>query len=443
MIKGNSRTSLLPGVRHIGFEIAVLFFLAVCLMIWSAKYRSDVPFVAWSIACGIAALLVSRFDYLNPLPVFLFPWLAITFFGRLELSRFARPLSDKTYGVFWGIELSAFAAYYLAARRKPGPPAKLAHGTFRVERFSSLVMFFAVLTIFNVAFAGYVPLISGIRTGDTGYLDFGVHGIYGFYNAFANALGVLALFLFLRTGRKLYLAVCLLVLVVFVLFVSRQNVLSLLAQCAVVYCFVRGRMNWKKLAAGAALMLISFSIAGNLRSGDIKDIAGIKDEYQSLPDGVIWIYGYSYFNVLNLDNVVTDPQLPVYDGSAVLSLLPSFLRPEISHIDEEIELEQFNAYSYVAPIYADVGLWGTVLFTCGIMWWTVRSYQQALQDRSFYSISKYSVLLFCALFSFFVNFWFYLPIIFEIPILALMSRYVLSARTGKSGTGLTPAPART
>jgi oligosaccharide repeat unit polymerase len=185
-----------------------------------------------------------------------------------------------------------------------------------------------------------------------------------------------------------------------------------------------------------------FSVAGNLRSGDIREIAGIKDEYQDLPDGAIWIYGYSYFNVLNLDNVVTNPRLPVYDGSAVLSLLPSFLRPEISHIDEEIELEQFTAYSYVAPIYADVGLWGTVLFTCAIIWWTVRSYQQALRDRSFYSISKYSVLLFCALFSFFVNFWFYLPIISEIPILALMARYVLSTRTSRSASGFTPAPAR-
>ena len=310
-----------------------------------------------------------------------------------------------------------------------------------LRRFSALVVLFAVLTIFNVAVAGYVPLINGIRTGDTGYLDFGVHGIYGFYNALANALGVLAFFLFLRTGQKSYLVVCLLIGAVFVLFVTRGNLLSLLVECTVVYCFVRGGISWKKLAAGGALMLVLFSVAGNLRSGDIKDIAGIEDEYQNLPDGVIWIYGYSYFNVLNLDNVVTNPRLPAYDGSAVLSLLPSFLRPEISHIDEEIELEQFNAYSYVAPIYADVGLWGTVLFTCGIMWWTVRSYQQALCDRSFYSISKYSVLLFCALFSFFVNFWFYLPIISEIPILALMSRYVLSTRTAQSASGVPPAPA--
>jgi oligosaccharide repeat unit polymerase len=443
LAKKDFKASFIPGVRSSSLAIAALGSLAAGLLIWSARSSSEAPFVVWSIACAVGALLICRFDYLNPLLAFLFPWLAIAFFGRLELSRFARPLSSKTYEVFWAINLSALAAYYVAARKRPLRSARPRKEAVSVEKFSVLVGLFAVLTIFNVAAAGYVPLIRGILTGDTAYLDFGIHGIFGFYNAFANALGVLSFFAFLQTGRKKYLVVCLIICLAFVLFVTRQNVLSMLVQCTVVYCFVRGRISRVKLAAGAAFMLLLFSVAGTLRSGDIKQIAGIKDEYQGLPDGVIWIYAYSYFNVLNLDNVVTNPRLPVYDGSAILSLLPSFLRPETSHIDEEIELEEFNAYSYVAPIYADVGMWGAVLFTCGVMWWSVRSYQQALQDGSFYSISKYSVLFFCALFSFFVNFWFYLPIIFEIPIVAWMSKYILGPNTSRSAGDFSPAPART
>jgi oligosaccharide repeat unit polymerase len=351
-------------------------------------------------------------------------------------------LSNKTYVLVWAVELSAFAAYYFV-RKKPLLRKRQAREVVSVDRFSVLVWSFVILSVFNVAVAGYVPLIAGIRTGDSGYLDFGIHGIYGFYNAFANALGILSLFMFLRTKGKRYLAVWLLICAVFILFVSRQNVLSMVVQSVVVYCFVKGRISRKKLAAGVVFALLLFSFAGNLRSGDIKQVAGIKNEYQDLPDAAIWIYAYSYFNVLNLDNVLTNSQLPVYDGSAVLSLLPTFLRPELSHLDDEIELEQFNAYSYVAPIYADVGLWGTVLFTFGIMWWTARSYQQVLEDGSFYSIAKYSVLFFCALFSFFVNFWFYLPIIFEIPILAWMSHYVLGVGTTRWARGFAPSPLRT
>ncbi len=442
-MRKNYKPMLVPAAKSIGFQFAALVFVAICLAGWSARSHSDAPFAVWSIMAAVFAVLLSKFDYLNPLPAFFFPWMTITLFGGLELSQYARPLSDKTHIIVWAIEFSAFLGYYLAVRRKRSRPEKPFIAVVSVGKFSALVWIFAALTVFNVAVAGYVPLITGIRTGDTGYLDFGVHGVYGFYNAFANALGLLAFFMFLQTGRRLYLAVWALICAVFVLFVSRQNVLSMVIQSAVVYCFVKGRISRKKLAVCAAFLLVLFSVAGTLRSGNIKQIAGIKDEYQDLPDAVIWIYAYSYFNVLNLDNVLTNSQLPVYDGSAVLSLLPTFLRPELSHIDEEIELEQFNAYSYVAPVFADAGLWGTVLFTCGIMWWSVSSYQQALQDGSFYSISKYSVLFFCALFSFFVNFWFYLPIICEIPILAWMSKYVLETSTNRWAGGFAPDPVRT
>jgi oligosaccharide repeat unit polymerase len=253
---------------------------------------------------------------------------------------------------------------------------------------------------------------------------------------------VFSYFGFLQTGRKLYLYVCLLICFVFVLFVTRQNLVSMLIECTVLHCLMRGRISRKKLTAGVGAVLILFAIAGQLRSGSIKEIAGIKEEYQTLPDAVIWIYGYSYFNVLNLDNIVTNSRVPLYDGSAVMNLLPSSIRPTMSRDLEAIEVSELNVSSYVAPIYADVGFWGTLIFTCGVMWWSVRSYRRALQEGSFYSVSKYSVLFFCALFSFYVNFWFYLPIIFEIPILAWMSKYILVPEASESQRRTPPANER-
>src|ERR1035438_410631 len=292
MISNNFKTGFVPGEDSIGSAFTVLVCLAICLMVWGGSSRSDLPFLWWTIACGIFGLLFSKFDYLNPLPAFLFPWMAITLFATLDLSQFARPLSGKTYGMVWGIELGALVAYYLAAQKKPPPTRGSKCETVSSGKFSALFAVYALFTIFNVAAAGYVPLIRGIQTGDTGYVDFGIHSIFGFYNAFANALGMLSYFAFLQTGRKLYLYVCLLIGMVFVLFVTRQNLLSMLLECTVLHCLMRGRIGWKKLAAGVVLMLVMFSVAGQLRSGSIKEIAGIKDEYRNLPDSVIWIYAY-------------------------------------------------------------------------------------------------------------------------------------------------------
>ena len=428
------RTSVKP-VQAESLDLLRRAFLALALMavgglVWRMGTPSSSPFVLWSIIFVPAVMFVLKFDYLNPLLVFLLPWFVVTLFASMEVSRFARPLSEKTYRVLWGMEAAAIVSYYLAVQSKPKRSPRQEEA-IKEGRYWTLVWIYAALTIFNVAAAGYVPLIRGIQTGDTDYLDFGVHSIFGFYNAFSNALGVLSFFVWMRTGRKAYLWVLLLIFTFFVLFVTRQNVMSMVVECAVVYCFVKGRISGTKIAAGVAVVAILFAVAGNLRSGNIKEIAGIKEEYQDLPDAMIWIYGYSYFNVLNLDNVITNPAVPFYDGSGVLALLPTVLRPTTSHTVDELEVEQFTVSSYVAPIYADVGFWGIVLFTGAVTWWGIRSYQRAMQDGSFYSIAKYSVLFLCALFSLFWNFWFYLPIIFEIPIFAGMSVYILVEKERK------------
>ena len=50
------------------------------------------------------------------------------------------------------------------------------------------ILFFS-LTVLNIMVAGYVPLLRGLSGGDTGYLEFGIHGVYGFYLALAKRSG--------------------------------------------------------------------------------------------------------------------------------------------------------------------------------------------------------------------------------------------------------------
>jgi oligosaccharide repeat unit polymerase len=396
----------------------------------------------WSILLLPIAVIVLKFDYLNPLLALLLPWIGITLFGTLDISKYARPISEKTYSLLLAVEIAAVIAYYLSAVSEKHYRPSQQTWVIRPKVYRALIVSYIALTIFNVVAAGYVPIIRGLQTGDTGYLDFGVHSIYGFYNAFANALGILSIYLYLKTRRRGYLLSWGLILVVFTIFVTRQNVVSMLVESFVVYCFVRGRVRLRNLAIATAVVLVLFGVAGNLRSGDIKAIAGVTEEYRNLPDAAVWVYAYGYFNVLNLDNLVMNPQVPTYNGSSLLGLLPSVFRPNVSYYEDVLEVEAFNVLSFIAPIYADVGLLGCVLFTAAVVWWSGRSYQEANEERSFYAITKYAVLFFCALFSFFVNLWLYLPIIAQIIFLKGFSKYLLRPEDSISDeTGRLKVPA--
>src|SRR5260370_10588441 len=146
----NSRRTFVPVTNSMGVQFAALVFLAAWLAAWSAKSHSDLPFIVWSFVAGAFALLFSRLDYLNPLPAFLFPWLVITFFGGLELSQYARPLSNKPYVLVWAIELSAFVPYYLAGK-KPLSRMRPASQLVDRSRFSVLVCSFVLLSVCNVS----------------------------------------------------------------------------------------------------------------------------------------------------------------------------------------------------------------------------------------------------------------------------------------------------
>jgi oligosaccharide repeat unit polymerase len=386
---------------------------------------SDPAWTVWTL--GIVALasavIVLRFDYLDPLIIFILPWVGIDVFANMDISKYARPLGKTTHGILLAVLVVAVAARFFGRRAGEAKGRRWLKCSVNHTVFYGAALFFVVFTLFNIAVAGYIPLIRGIQTGDTAYLTFGIHGVFGLYNAFANALAVSSFFLYLKRGDKRFLLVYFAVLLAFVLFVTRQNVLSVIVQSFLVYCLVRGKVRRRTLVIGVSVLLILFALAGNWRSGDIKKIAGVRDEYAWVPDPVIWVYGYSYFTVLNLDNVISDPRLPAYDGSSLFGLLPSFLRPKVNYTSQNRELDQFTVYSYIAPIYADVGIGGVILFTFLVCLWGARSYERARKDGSFYSVVKYSVLFYCLLFSFFVNYWLYLPIIAQIPILKAFSRY--------------------
>ena len=63
--------------------------------------------------------------------------------------------------------------------------------------------------------------------------------------------------------------------------------------------------------------------------------------------------------------------------------------------------------------------------------WLFSARKAIYQEASLFRIGAFSTLYFCAAFSFFVNFWFYLPIIFQVVFFKLFSN--LTERVAEAG----------
>jgi oligosaccharide repeat unit polymerase len=385
------------------------------------------PLAAIWAALGVTLVLLHRADPINFAVAFVLPWTGILLFSALEISEYSREISRAA--VLAVATVVAIAGTVTPALRTRSSRVISISEPTRAS-FWILLLIYAGFCILNVALAGYIPLVNAILHGDSGYMDFGVKGIYGLFNAYANALGLYAFILWLKFNRSLYKYTFFVVLLMFLIFVTRQNMISLLVECFVVYNFIIRRVAVKSMLVLSALVLIVFGYIGDLRVGqDIADIARIKEQYRWIPSSVIWLYSYCYFNILNLDNVIAISHSPVFDGSSLAQLLPSFLRPQYLDEAELLEVSSFTVNSFISPIIRDFGLPG--LAALFLLFCRVGLLYRSMVHRksSLLGVTGYSVLYFCFLFSFFVNFWFYLPVIFQLAFFWAFDRLLPKVRS--------------
>ena len=336
-------------------------------------------------------------------------WLFLFVMGNIQISEYSRELELGTNYLLLSILM---VTLLLIGRRKVPRienKIKVKNAVIIIYALIFLMWFFV-----NVLYSGYVPLLNLIGTGDSGYLDFGLKSISGFLNA--AGCGVLAAVCFAyninKKNKILYFVIAFLIVGVFVLTYTRQNVLTSLIQISSML-YMMGKIKFKKIIVGGLVFLMIFSIAGSFRSGDIKDIAKIKKEYMWVPEPVIWLYSYSYFNVLNLENVTNSSGVPKLDGSSVATLIPSVFRAEKEDLDL-LAVSNFNVKSAASDIYYDLGYLGVIGIFFIINYVVSLIYNR--KKHTPYSLYCISVLWFCGAFSFFVNFWFYLPVISQLLI---------------------------
>lgn len=386
------------------------------------KFSSEISvFVLGSLAYFVLTMAVYRFEVSNAWVGFAIPWMLILLFSVLDISEFSRPIQLKTVAIICC--LLTMSAVLIG----PSRPACLNReyiADAHQFRFAVALGIFSALAVLNVFLAGYVPLISAVLTGDSGYMNFGIKGIYGFFNAYSNALGVTSFYLWKKRGGRIYKITYFSVLLVFLLFMTRQNIISLLVESFIVYNYAIRRISSSRIFLFGLLVLFAFGLIGDLRVGtsSITELAKIKSEYLWLPTSFVWLFSYFYFNVLNLDNAIAATPVPNFDFTSFAQLIPSFLRPEGTYSSDMLEVSNFTVGSFVLPIVRDVGVMGLLflfLFFCLLLTY----YKRRMEKVGGYgAITSYAVVYFCFLFSFFDNFWFYLPVIFQLAFIFMLDK---------------------
>lgn len=389
--------------------------------------------LAFTIALALVFIYESRLKLTNHLIALILPWILIMIFSQYQISNLHKDIESYTYIVIFTFLVFYYFGYKLAQifyRYKPRFQS-LNIGVHSVI-FNLVVGVYLFFTILNIVIAGYIPLISLITTGNSGYMDFGISGFYGFYNAFANALGLLSYYLFLNTKRSItkykYFTITVLILLVFILFMTRQNVISLLIEMFIIYSFARKDISYFRVFFLLGFLLLFFDIAGNTRTDDIFKITEIKKEYYWLPSIVIWLYAYFYTNIINLNNSINFTDAPYYDGSSFSELLPNVVKNllgiQFEH-DNFLEKDNFTVSSTINELYIDFGIFEIVLMALLFSFIaTIFLRKIKYHPNSFLYMGIYSVFFFCSLFSFFINFWFFLPIIFQLPVIYFLNRIV-------------------
>jgi oligosaccharide repeat unit polymerase len=372
-------------------------------------------------ACLLICLCLYKFDYLHPSVAYLLPWMLILVFSVIPISSHARPVEQATYTLLlanmfswmFGCISSPPVSSHRDRANIPTQSTFLTEfrGNFGPTFAVGIFILYAFAAV-NVLLAGYVPLWSLLTTGDSHYWEFGVPSVYGAFLAYANALGCLAFYIYLRSHRRKYLIFFLSVIVMHVAFVTRQNIATLIVEAFVIRSLSAKRFSRFTLIGSIAIALVAFSALGTLRSGSIKDIIGVQPQYNWIPTSLIWVYAYSYFNALNIDNTIAASGAPYFDGYMWQSLLPTVFRPDVDH-GSYLEIASMNVSSYVFPVYIDIGN-GVVLWTFIVSLLTAAAYRRAVTLNRFIDVAIYSCLFFCAFLSFFTDCWLYLPVIFQL-----------------------------
>lgn len=381
---------------------------------------------------------------INPLVLLLGMWGSVFLLFSLGLSSWLIELPADFVLLVLATALSATLGY-VAAYLLPAQPRGVRASnmtTSRAGALSVVKLLFAVMCVIfplEVLVSGGMPIFWLLTGSPKTYVDYGIPTLHGFFNAILLFEGTLCFWLITATRSsrlvKLIFVIC---LVLPIAAITRQVVMSLLAQCFVIFVGARlrgRRINYTRIALTIVLILTLFSAIGIVRTNSdaFRQQIAYTPGYEWVPVALMWPYMYFTTPLNNFAYITSLDLEPTLGYSSMSSLTPSVIREMIwgPKSDAVLVTETFNVTSYAAPIYLDFGWPGVILFTFTEICCAVLVFRRLIRTNSLYYLMLLAILDHIIILSFFFNFFLTWGVVFQFVILALVKPYIV--RTNASG----------
>lgn len=381
---------------------------------------------------------IKRSLYTNPIAVFTIAW-SVTFF--LYVLQYSNILIYDRFYAFIVVSSIVFPFFIgaIISNIFNGHANSTASNILNISSrqiasatkyLRSLYIFWSIVTLAEIAYSGGLPIYWSLTGSYKTYFDFGIPTIHGFMNAILLSVVTISTFLALITNKKKYYLGVLFLVFWGVVVISRNLIIVGVLQCLFLMFLIKGPPRGKRvlgLTVLGLLAIVAFGWIGDLRSGAdaFFALAQPSDNYPTfLPSGFLWVYIYITTPLNNLihQTAVAAPEWDWGLTNSMALLLPSVIRNILynSTIADAGELvtEAFNVSTAFVDMYRDLGFPGIMALSLSVG----AISQAAYNGSSVRSLLFSAVLLQSAVLSIFFNHYFYLPILFQYPIIALISR---------------------
>lgn len=400
-----------------------LGFINLCILcvitLFSYLYQSADILLNFVSILTVFNILFLRFDYTSPFIGLSIPWLLVIFFSYTPISSFHADLLEQTK-IAISIPLVVGLIFFTSKKQ----------GTFNFNFenyrdgesvFKKIFNLSIIIFSLEIIYSGYIPLFETIMGGSRTIYEFGIPSVHGFYLALSNSLSLIALIFYLNTRKRYYLFVIGCCYLVLFLCLSRINIGLLLVQHFIIFSFLRHKFSLIFIFALLVLFFWAFQLLGELRSGKISDLINPNPGYENLPEAIYWIYGYSFFNMLNLNVIFATDSTYMFSGISILHYLPSAFTEDIV-LPYYLPLSNLFISSYLQLLLIDIGLVGAGILTFLLFYLSKLAYDDVFASRDVFSLARYSVIYFILLFSFYDNYFFTLPFITQVLFISIIQK---------------------
>lgn len=353
---------------------------------------------------------------LSPIFIFNFIWFFVLTLYQLKLSYLQQDLSDRTLLVFFISILTYNISYLVFSIFKLNNEKEEKRSSTLEKRLKIARRIVIIVFIIEILYSGGFPLLWMLIGSSKGYFNYGIPSLHGAFNGLVICLGAYSLYKKDKKNTIFYFLIG-------VLIISRQIIISMFVEglvCMILDMSKNQKTKYLKYLKYIVLLLVMFTVIGNLRSGnDVMDnVFKPKPQYEKLSSTTKWIYSYLTFSISNFNNLVSITDGGMNHGvSMAKELLPTVILEKanitVNYSPYYIVSPNYTVSTYLPSPYLDFGLFGAALFSIIMSFTGAYTNKLLKKNNSIRNKLLYSVFIHNILLLFFNNMFLYLPVVIQ------------------------------